>query len=43
LAVEKLEVKNTDIPAQELSDAIDKIEEPGNAKNPAIYVEEELK
>lgn len=43
LAVEKLEVNNADIPAQELSDAIDKIDEPGNAKNPAIYVEEELK
>jgi hypothetical protein len=43
LTVEKLEENNTDVPAQELSEAIDKIDEPGNAKNPAIYVEEELK
>ena len=42
-SVENLEVDSAAVPAQELSEAIDKIEEPGTAETPAVQVEEELK
>lgn len=42
-SVENLSVDSAAVPAQELSEAIDKIEEPGSAETPAVQVEEELK